>query len=134
MIGLPLVPEEDIVNCSCQVSPFLTSMLSPGLKDLLFTLLIVCHAVSGEVPLFALLGIELTVFISVRAKGFREAQQVAGVLIIPILGLVMVNAFGISIFVFPWNLILLIGVGVADLLLYGVAVKKFGRENIISKI
>ena len=86
------------------------------------------------VPLFALLGIELTVFISVRSKGFREAQQLAGILIIPVLAMVMINAFVFSLFAFPWNVILLASVGVADILLYGVAVKKFGRENIISKI
>lgn len=85
-------------------------------------------------PLFALLGIEITVFISVRVKGFREAQQIAGVIIIPILALVVLNAFNISIFVFPWNVILIVSIGVLDIALYGLAIKKFGRENIISKI
>ncbi|MHA1649498.1 MAG: ABC transporter permease subunit [Candidatus Helarchaeota archaeon] len=86
------------------------------------------------VPLFALLGIEITVFISVRVKGFREAQQLAGVIIIPVLGIVMLNAFNISVFVAPWNYILLISIGISDIALYSLAVKKFGRENIISKI
>ncbi|MHA1130068.1 MAG: ABC transporter permease subunit [Candidatus Helarchaeota archaeon] len=88
----------------------------------------------GLVPLFALLGIELTVFVSVRVKGFREAQQISGLIIIPVLGIVIVNAFGISVFVFPWNWILIIGTGLADIGLYSLAVKKFGRENIVSKI
>ncbi len=86
------------------------------------------------VPLFALLGIELTVFISVRVKGFREAQQIAGALIVPVLAIVMLNAFGVAVFVFPWNWVLLIGTGLADIGCYSLAVKKFGRENIISKI
>ncbi|MFX1294100.1 MAG: ABC transporter permease subunit [Promethearchaeota archaeon] len=86
------------------------------------------------VPLFALLGIELTVFISVRVKGFREAQQLAGIFIIPVLGLVMLNAFNISVFVFPWNIILLVGTGITDIGLWILATKKFGRENIITKI
>ncbi|MHA1321206.1 MAG: ABC transporter permease subunit [Candidatus Helarchaeota archaeon] len=53
------------------------------------------------IPIFTLLSIELTVFISVRVKGFREAQQLAGVIIIPVLVLVMLNAFNISVFLFP---------------------------------
>lgn len=88
----------------------------------------------GLVPLFALLGIELTVFISVRVKGFREAQQIAGVLVMPILAIAMLNAFNISVFVFPWNVILMVGTAVLDIIFYSVAIKKFGRENIISKI
>lgn len=86
------------------------------------------------VPLFALLCIELTVFISVRVKGFREAQQIAGVLIIPVIAIVFLNIINISVFTFPWNVIIFIALGGIDVALYGVAVKKFGRENIISKI
>jgi ABC-2 type transport system permease protein len=86
------------------------------------------------VPPFALLGVELTVFISVRVKGFREAQQLSGAVIVPVLIIIMLNAFNISIFVFPWNILLLGGLIVADIGLYGLAIKKFGRENIITKI
>jgi hypothetical protein len=67
-------------------------------------------------------------------KGFREAQQIAGVVIVPVLVIIMLNAFNISVFLYPWNLILIAGLGVLDLLLYRLAVVKFGRENIISKI
>ena len=86
------------------------------------------------VPIFAMFGIELTVFISVRVKGFREAQQISGVVILPVIAIIMLNAFGINILVFPWNVLIIVGLGIADLLLYRVATKKFGRENIISKI
>jgi len=86
------------------------------------------------VPIFALLGIELTVFISVRVKGFREAQQISGVIIIPVLMIIVLNAFNLSVFIFPWNVILLAGLGILDLVLYKLAIKKFGRENIISKL
>lgn len=86
------------------------------------------------VPLFTLLFIELTVFISVRVKGFREAQQLAGVLILPVLAIMMLSFFNISVFNFPWNVILLISTGIADIGLWTLAIKKFGRENIISKI
>ena len=86
------------------------------------------------VPLFALLGIELIVFISVRVKGFREAQQLALVCVIPVLAIIMMNVLGIPILTFPSNIILLIVVIIADIGLYGLAVKKFGRENIITRI
>ena len=86
------------------------------------------------IPLFVLLGIELAVFISVRVKGFREAQQIAGVIIIPVLAIVVLSVFNISIFIFPWNIVFFVGLLSADIGLYGLATKKFGRENIISKL
>ncbi|NVM52915.1 MAG: ABC transporter permease subunit [Candidatus Helarchaeota archaeon] len=85
-------------------------------------------------PLVALLAIELTVFVSVKVKGFREAQQLAGVIIIPIILIVVLNTINISVFIFPWNIIFFAVLIGADIGLYGLAIKKFGRENIISKI
>lgn len=85
-------------------------------------------------PLFTLLAIETTVFVSVRVKGFREAQQLAGVILVPVLAIVFMNAFTTVIFEFPWNLLLFGALIGADIGLYGLAVKKFGRENIITKI
>jgi ABC-2 type transport system permease protein len=85
-------------------------------------------------PLFTLLAIETTVFVSVRVKGFREAQQLAGVILVPVLAIVFLNAFTTIIFEFPWNLLLFGALIGADIGLYGLAVKKFGRENIITKI
>lgn len=98
------------------------------LPDLPFTFMLIM------VPLFSFLGIEITVFISVRVKGFREAQQISGVIILPVLMIIVMNAFNISVFIFPWNVILLAGLGIVDIFLYKLAIKKFGRENIISKI
>jgi len=86
------------------------------------------------VPFFALLSIELIVFVSVRVKGFKEAQQLAVLCIIPVLAIIMMNFIGIPILFFPWNVLLLIGLVIADIGLYGLAVKKFGRENIITRI
>lgn len=86
------------------------------------------------VPLFALLGIELIVFVSVRVKGFREAQQIALICIIPVLAIILMNFIGIPILFFPWNVLLLIGLLITDLGMYGLGVKKFGRENIITRI
>ena len=86
------------------------------------------------VPLFALLGIELTVFISVRVKGFREASQLSIVSFLPALVVIVLPILGIPLFDFPWNILLFIVVIFADVGLYGLAIKKFGRENIITKI
>ena len=85
-------------------------------------------------PLFTLLAIETTVFVSVRVKGFREAQQLAGVILVPVLAIVVLNTFTTIIFEFPWNLLFFGGLIGANIGLYGLAVKKFGRENIISKL
>ena len=86
------------------------------------------------VPVFALFSIELIVFVSVRVKGFREAQQLAILCVIPVIAIIFLNFIGIPILFFPWNIFLLIGLIIADIGLYGLAVKKFGRENIITRI
>jgi ABC-2 type transport system permease protein len=86
------------------------------------------------VPVFALFSIELIVFVSVRVKGFREAQQLAILCVIPVIAIIVLNFIGIPILFFPWNIFLLIGLIVTDIGLYGLAVKKFGRENIITRI
>ncbi|MFW9948855.1 MAG: ABC transporter permease subunit [Candidatus Thorarchaeota archaeon] len=86
------------------------------------------------VPVFALFSIELIVFVSVRVKGFREAQQLAILCIIPVIVIIFLNFIGIPILFFPWNVLLLIGLIIIDIGFYGLAVKKFGRENIITRI
>jgi ABC-2 type transport system permease protein len=87
----------------------------------------------GVAPTVALAGIGLTVIISARVRGFREAQQISVILLAPILALIFAQISGVIIFG-PLLLGALAGAfGVLDLLVFYVGVRTFRREEILSK-
>ena len=84
-------------------------------------------------PEIALTSIGLTVAISSRVKGFREAQQISVVLLAPILGLVFGQISG-TLFLGPVVLFALIGsFALVDIIVFYIGVKVFKREEILSK-
>lgn len=88
----------------------------------------------GLAPTLAIISIGLTVMISARVKGFREAQQISVILLIPILMLVFGQVVG-AIFFGPITVGILIGAfAMVDLLVFYVSVKIFRREEILSKL
>jgi ABC-type Na+ efflux pump permease subunit len=87
----------------------------------------------GLAPTLALTSIGLTVIISAKVKGFREAQQISVVLLIPVLALVFAQASGAVLFG-PIIVTLLIGIfALLNLLVFYTGVKVFKREEILSK-
>jgi ABC-2 type transport system permease protein len=85
-------------------------------------------------PTVALASIGLTVMISAKVKGFKEAQQISVILLIPILALVFGQATGAIIFG-PLMITALIAVFAAiDLAIFRIGVKLFKREEILSKL
>ncbi len=88
----------------------------------------------GLAPTVALASIGLTVMISVKVKGFREAQQISVVLLIPVLALIFGQVTGAIIFG-PLVILALVGLFlVIDLVVFRVGVKLFRREEILSKL
>ena len=88
----------------------------------------------GLAPVVALTSIGLSVLISARVKGFREAQQISAVLLIPVLALVFGQITGALIFG-PLVVVGLIGVfGVIDLVIFRMSVRLFKREEILTKL
>ncbi len=88
----------------------------------------------GLAPALAIAGIGLTVMISVRVKGFREAQQISALLVIPILMLVFGQISGIILFG-PIVVISLIGLFIGiDIIIIQIGVRLFQREAILSKL
>lgn len=88
----------------------------------------------GLAPTVALASIGLTVMISAKVKGFREAQQISAILLIPILALVFGQVTGAIIFG-PIVVTALIGLfAIIDLLVFRIGVKLFKREEILSKL
>jgi ABC-2 type transport system permease protein len=88
----------------------------------------------GLTPTLALASIGLTVIISARVKGFREAQQISVVLLLPVLALIFGQVTGALIFG-PIVIVALIGLfSVIDLAVFRIGVKLFKREEILSKL
>jgi ABC-2 type transport system permease protein len=87
----------------------------------------------GVAPTLALCSIGLTVIISAKVKGFKEAQQISVILLLPILGLVFAQASG-AIILGPLILAALMGLlALVDIGVFYVGVKMFKREEILSK-
>jgi ABC-2 type transport system permease protein len=88
----------------------------------------------GVAPTVALASIGLTVMISAKVKGFREAQQISVILLIPILALVFGQVTGAIIFE-PIMVAALIGLfAIIDSVVFKIGVKLFKREEILSKL
>ncbi len=86
----------------------------------------------GLSPVVAFASIGLTVMVSAKAKGFREAQQISVILLIPIFILIFGQATGFF-FLGPLMLIALTDIFViADVFLFYISVKLFRREEILS--
>lgn len=88
----------------------------------------------GLAPAIALASIGLTVMISLRVRGFREAQQISVVLVVPILMLLFAQAFGALIFGPVVIGGLTVVFAVVDLLLFRLGVRLFRRDEILSQI
>jgi ABC-type Na+ efflux pump permease subunit len=87
----------------------------------------------GVTPVIALCGIGLTIMISSKVKGFKEAQQISIVLLLPIMSLIFAQIFGL-IFLGPLMLVMIIGLfATIDIVIYSVSVKIFQREEILAK-
>jgi len=88
----------------------------------------------GLAPTVSLASIGLTVMISAKVKGFREAQQISVVLLIPILALVFGQATGAIIFG-PLVILALTGLfGLVDFAVFRAGVKLFKREEILARL
>lgn len=99
------------------------------LSNLTWVLLIL-----GLAPTVALASIGLTVMISARVKGFREAQQISAVLVVPILIMLFAQASGTVIFGPLLEGTLILVFAVIDAFLFRLGVRLFRREEILSKV
>lgn len=88
----------------------------------------------GVAPTVALASIGLTVMISAKVKGFREAQQISAILVIPILILVFAQISGAIIFGPIMVGALIITFMALDLLVFRIGIRVFRREEILSKL
>ncbi|MCX6656583.1 MAG: ABC transporter permease subunit [Candidatus Bathyarchaeota archaeon] len=85
-------------------------------------------------PTTAITGIALTVIVSARVKGFREAQQLSVLIIVPIMGLVLGQMFGLLLLIPTVILILFAIFIVVDVIVLKIGLDMFEREEILSRI
>lgn len=85
-------------------------------------------------PAVSFLGLGAAVVVSLRARGFQEAQQLAGVIIIPVLGLVFGQATGVVFFSPEFTLVLGLVVFAGGYLLLRWGARHFSRAEIVTKL
>ena len=88
----------------------------------------------GLAPGFAIAAIGLSVIISSRVNGAREAQQLTGILVIPIIILMIGEISGIVLVGVAAVFAILLGVTALDYAILRVGLKLFNRERILSKL
>ena len=85
-------------------------------------------------PAISVTGIAVTVIVSARVKGFREAQQLSVLIIVPIMGLVVGQVLGILLLV-PAVIVILFAIFViVDIIILKIGLGMFEREEILSRI
>ena len=106
--------------------PALGRLVLPNLNWVLLVFLLA--------PALALIGIGISVIVSSRVKGFREAQQISGVLVLPVLLLLFAQMSGV-LFLGPFVITLLALVFFAiDAVIFRFGIKIFNREELLSKL
>lgn len=88
----------------------------------------------GLAPAVALASIGLTVIISSRVKGFREAQQISVILLLPILALVFGQVAGAVIFGPVMITVLICLFAAIDFAVFRIGVTTFKREEILAQL
>lgn len=113
------------VGVNLAAAPLITSPLLP---NAMWTFGVLCLA-----PLFALLGNGVAVLVSSRVNDARTAQQVAGLVVMPLIGLVVGQIAGwlqagIAYYAAQGAVVL-----VLDVLLLAASVRLFDRERLMSR-
>ena len=85
-------------------------------------------------PAVAALGLGATALISARVRGFQEAYQLGGIVVLPVVALVIAQATGVMYI--NMGLVLLLGLvlWLIDGILLGVSLRIFRREKVIEQI
>ncbi len=88
----------------------------------------------GIAPAFAIAATGMTVIVSTIVSGTREAQQISGLLVIPIIVLLFGQTTGVVLLGVNTLLIVLALMIVLDYFILRIGVRLFNRERILSKL
>jgi len=85
-------------------------------------------------PAIAFADIALTVLISTRAKGVKEAQQISALLLVPLIGVVIGQVSG-AMLLDPSSVIVMATALIAvDVVMFLASIKTFGRDRMLSRV
>lgn len=76
-------------------------------------------------PLLCFFGIGFMIIVSAKAKGFREAQQMGGFIVLPPIIFTIIQSFGVMVLGIKVLLLLGIAILLIDILIYKLGVKVF---------
>jgi ABC-2 type transport system permease protein len=82
-------------------------------------------------PLIAVMGLIIGVIVSSRANDPRTAQQIAGILVLPVIGLFIAQIQGLYFLTLPKVLVTVVVLAVIDIVVLKVGVALFDRETIL---
>ena len=85
-------------------------------------------------PAVSLLGLSVTLLVSLKAKTFMEAQQTAGIIVLPFVALVIVQITGVVIFKPVFIVVIAAAVFILSYLLISRIGPRFNREKIIATL
>jgi hypothetical protein len=85
-------------------------------------------------PAVSLLGLSITLLVSLKAKSYNEAQQTAGIIVLPVIALIVVQIAGVVTF----RPVLVVGLAAVLVVLSYVIISRiaprFSRETIIGTL
>jgi len=85
-------------------------------------------------PSLAFADIGLTVLVSARVKGVKEAQQISALFLIPLIATVLGQTSGSMAFDRPLVDLMISVIAVSDIIIFMTAVKTFGRNQILTRL
>ncbi len=86
------------------------------------------------VPAVAFLAVGTVVIVSAKVRGFREAQQISALVVLPLLVIVFLQAFGIIYFSAGFAFLIGLGFWAIDGILLLLGAELFEREEILAKL
>jgi hypothetical protein len=135
-ILVSFVPAVAVTTVAFVIYSAVVDCLTLGLFDGRFLLpnTIWLSLIFGLAPAVAFADIGLTVIISARVKGVREAQQISALLLVPLFAAVLGQASG-AMFFDPLLIAALTALLVAfDIIVFLASIKAFGRDHILSRL
>ncbi len=101
-----------------------------------FRALVTAHTavvVAGIGPLATLIGLQLTVIMSSRVNDQRSAQQIGTLVVLPVVGLMVVQSLGLVWVTLPWLVAIVVGLAAVVVVLMLAGIALFDRERILTR-
>ena len=85
-------------------------------------------------PATSLLGLSVTLLVSIKSKTYMEAQQISGVIVLPLIALVVIQMSGVLVFSSIYIIAFAVLMIVVSYVIFGKVGPKFSRESILNTL